>query len=192
VFPQKSEVVLNTVLSATALARNKKNYESVYFTYLGAAIMNRSQSVCSHLVITPTLSNVQNFILIDRVVSVWSASRNDLIIPRIRLVTCQRAFSVAAPRAWNGLHSDRYRKVNLLNLVSKRFYSVLPTTTIHFLLTTCNALPGLFCRQRAINACMYCNVMLLPNLTRFHRHTRSSITQWLAPPRLLVKIGDVI
>ena len=35
--------------------------------------------------------------------SLRSAGRHDLVVPRSRLVSSERAFSVAAPRAWNSL-----------------------------------------------------------------------------------------
>ena len=38
--------------------------------------------------------------------SLRSAGRHDLVVPRSRLVSSERAFSVAAPRAWNSLPVD--------------------------------------------------------------------------------------
>ena len=38
--------------------------------------------------------------------SLGSAGRHDLVVPRSRLVSSERAFSVAAPRAWNSLRVD--------------------------------------------------------------------------------------
>ena len=38
--------------------------------------------------------------------SLRSAGRHDLVVPRSRLVSSERAFSVAAPKAWNSLPVD--------------------------------------------------------------------------------------
>ena len=48
--------------------------------------------------------------------------RHDLVVPRSRLVSSERAFSVAAPRAWNSLPVD----IRLIT-VTKRFKKKLKT-----------------------------------------------------------------
>ena len=41
-----------------------------------------------------------------------SATNNEMLVPRSRLKFVERAFSIGAPRAWNGLPTDLRATVN--------------------------------------------------------------------------------
>ena len=62
---------------------------------------------CSQWSCTWIMHHLDNLVTpianIPRRASLRSAGRQDLVVPRSRLVSSERAFSVAAPRAWNDL-----------------------------------------------------------------------------------------
>ena len=59
-----------------------------------------------------------------------SAGRHDLVVPRSRLVSSERAFSVAAPRAWNSLPVD-IRLITDTKLFKKKLKTFLFNSAYH-------------------------------------------------------------
>ena len=62
--------------------------------------------------------------------SLRSAGRHDLVVPRSRLVSSERAFSVAAPRAWNSLPVDM-RLITDTKLFKKKLKTFLFNSAYH-------------------------------------------------------------
>ena len=80
------------------------------------AVNGRAPSYLTELV-TPVAN-------IPRCASLRSARRHDLVVPRSRLVSSERAFSVAAPRAWNSLPVD-IRMITDTKLFKKKLKTFL-------------------------------------------------------------------
>ena len=71
--------------------------------------------------------------------SLRSAGRHNLVVPRSRLVSSERTFSVAAPRAWNGLPVDirqipdtKLFKKKLKTLFNSAYHGIRQWTFISF------------------------------------------------------------
>ena len=62
--------------------------------------------------------------------SLRSAGRHDLVVPRSRLVSSERAFSVAAPRGWNSLPVD-IRLITDTMLFKKKLKTFLFNSAYH-------------------------------------------------------------
>ena len=89
---------------------------------LGHAVNGRALSYLTELV-TPVANIPERAYL-------RSAGRHDLVVPRSRLVSSERAFSVAAPRAWNSLPVD-IRLITDTKLSKKKLKTFLFNSAYH-------------------------------------------------------------
>jgi len=67
---------------------------------------------------------LQHVSTLDRQVTLRSVDNNDLLVLRSRLRLGERAFRIAAPRAWNSLPSD-VKKADTVKTFKKRLKNFL-------------------------------------------------------------------